>query len=78
MLRVNPEYPSDTAIVYKVELMRLCDDVTKSFDHGSSEIMREISDGRMQTLIKGLLNQLGDWQASLPQDARTDSKYTLS
>lgn len=74
-LRVNPQFPSDIMIIHKLEQMRLCDDVTKSFDHGSCEIMREISDGRMQVLIRGLTRQLEEWEAKLPQEARADSRF---
>lgn len=73
-LRVNPQYPSDTVIIHRLELMRLSDDVNKSFDHGSSEIMREITDGRIQVFVKGLTRQLEELEAQLPQDARGDSK----
>lgn len=73
-LRVNPQYPSDTAILHRMELMKLCDDVNKSFDHGSCEMMREITDGRIQVFIKGLTRQLEELEAQLPQDARGDSK----
>lgn len=73
-LRVNPQYPSDTAIIHRMELLKLCDDVNKSFDHGSSEMMREITDGRIQVFIKGLTRQLDELETQLPQDARADSK----
>ena len=76
-LRANPQFSSDTTIEYHVRVAHIGIDVTKVFDHGSMDAMQGIDDDRMEILVKILDRQLKDVEASLPPEARADSKLHI-
>jgi hypothetical protein len=65
-LASDPQHFSDTTLIYQVRSMRLSEEATYTFDHGSKERISELSDEKIQILHRALSNQLEDWKTSLP------------
>ena len=65
-ISVNPHQPSDATMIHYLLVLRSSDDVTKSFDHGSSAKMQAMPDERIQVLLKALSRQFNDWKNALP------------
>ncbi|EXJ80913.1 hypothetical protein A1O3_07201 [Capronia epimyces CBS 606.96] len=64
-LAADPQYPSDATLIHQVGSMRLAEQVSVSFDHGSRERVGELSDDKVQLLVKTLVKHLNDYKASL-------------
>ncbi|OAL30291.1 hypothetical protein AYO20_08769 [Fonsecaea nubica] len=65
-LAADPQHPSDTTLVHYVRTLRLAEEVTYHFDHGSKEKVGELTDEKVQILVRALSRQLEDWKAALP------------
>lgn len=73
-LRTHPQYPTDVGLAYCVEPLRLGGIVMESFNHGSVETMQQMNEGKVKYLLKAFIGEFNDWEASLPPQARSESK----
>lgn len=74
-LASDPQHQSDTMLVHRVQHLRIAEEVTRVFDHGSQEKLKEMDDSKIHVLLKALVRQLTDWQSSLPPSAIHDGTY---
>jgi hypothetical protein len=54
--------------------MRIAKEVSSTFDHGSKESESEMSDEKINMLVKAFERQLTDWRSTLPATALADSE----
>ena len=66
-LGADQQHPSDLVLSQYVQQLRIVEDVTKLFEHGSSEVMHDMSDGKIQLLLNAFIRQLSDWRTQLPK-----------
>ena len=66
-LATDPQYASDPTLVHLIRSLRIAEETTYTFDHGSKEKIGELSDEKIQLLVRALSKQTEDWRASLPQ-----------
>lgn len=77
-LASDPQHQSDTVLVHRIQHLRIAEEVTRVFDHGSQEKLKEMDDSRIHILLKALVRQLTDWQSSLPPSATHDGTLSCS
>lgn len=76
-LATDPQYPCDEKLVYMVRQLHFAEQITHAFDQGSREKIRELSDDRINLVVKTLSRQLADWKASLPLSLADDRECHL-
>lgn len=77
-LRADPQFPSDTQLIHFITQKHIAEQITRSFDQGSSEMMQKMDDGKIQVILKALVGQLNEWKSSLPPDALKDGKQIVN
>ena len=68
-LAADPQYPSDPTLIHTVQSLRIAEETTYTFDHGSKEKVGELTDEKIQILVRTLSRETEDWRASLPPGA---------
>jgi hypothetical protein len=78
-LAADPQHPSDITYIHMIRSLRLAEETTHTFDHGSKEKISELSDEKIQILVRTLDRQIEDWRESIPADVFNNiSKCDLS
>ncbi|EXJ62419.1 hypothetical protein A1O7_02854 [Cladophialophora yegresii CBS 114405] len=70
-LVTDPQYCSDPTLIHMVRSMRVAEETTHTFDHGSKEKIGELSDDKIQILVGALCKQTEEWRVSLPHGTFT-------
>ncbi|KAJ9603318.1 hypothetical protein H2200_012096 [Cladophialophora chaetospira] len=65
-LAAYPQHASDTTLIHMIRSLRIAEETTYTFDHGSKERIGELSDEKIQILVKALAKQMEEWRVSLP------------
>ncbi len=65
-LASDPQHFSDSTLVYMTRSLYISQQTTYTFDHGSKEMIGELSDEKIQILVKALAKQMEEWRTSLP------------
>ncbi|KIW70790.1 hypothetical protein PV04_03030 [Phialophora macrospora] len=68
-LAADPQYCTDPTLIHMVRGMRVAEEATHTFDHGSRERIGELSDEKIEILVRALAKQTEEWRASLPPGA---------
>ncbi|ETI23719.1 hypothetical protein G647_05524 [Cladophialophora carrionii CBS 160.54] len=68
-LVTDPQYSTDPTLIHMVRSMRVAEETTHTFDHGSKEKIGELSDDKIQILVGALSKQTEEWRTSLPPGA---------
>ncbi|OAP61373.1 hypothetical protein AYL99_03576 [Fonsecaea erecta] len=68
-LAADPQYPSDTTLIHMIRTLRVAEEITYTFDHGSKEKVGELNDEKIALLVRALSKQIEDWKAALPPGA---------
>ncbi|KAL7936847.1 hypothetical protein V8C35DRAFT_293977 [Trichoderma chlorosporum] len=62
------QYYSDVFLVHHVRALHIGEQISHTFDHGSKEVVDNMSDERLQFLVQTFEKQLDDLQKALPTD----------
>ncbi|OCT50482.1 hypothetical protein CLCR_07438 [Cladophialophora carrionii] len=76
-LVTDPQYSTDPTLIHMVRAMRVAEETTHTFDHGSKEKIGELSDDKIQILVGALSKQTEEWRASLPPGAFTNGTHGI-
>ncbi|OQU97426.1 hypothetical protein CLAIMM_03358 [Cladophialophora immunda] len=68
-LAADPQHPSDTTLIHQIRTLRVAEEITYTFDHGSKEKVGELTDEKIQILVRALSRQIDEWKVSLPHGA---------
>jgi hypothetical protein len=68
-LATDPQYASDPTLIHMVRGMRVAEETTHTFDHGSKEKIGELSDEKIEILVRALAKQTEEWRATVPPGA---------
>ena len=77
-LQELPEYPSDSMLMYLIQLCKLDEDVRELYRMEKSEIHTEASQLRLQLHAKSFKSRLEDWKASIsPSMQQTCKSFVM-
>ncbi|KIX96703.1 uncharacterized protein Z520_07422 [Fonsecaea multimorphosa CBS 102226] len=65
-LAADPQHPSDTMLIHMIHSLRVAEETTYTFDHGSKEKVGEFNDEKIQLLVRALSRQIEEWKNALP------------
>ena len=65
-LATDPQHRSDTTLIHMIRGLRLAEETTHTFDHGSKEKIGELSDEKLQVLVEAQSGQIEAWREGLP------------
>lgn len=65
-LAADPQHYSDTTLIHYIQSLRIAEEITHTFDHGSKEKISELTDEKIQILVRALSKQTEEWRSNLP------------
>lgn len=65
-LAADPQHCSDTTLIHSIRSLRIAEEITYTFDHGSKEKIGELTDEKIQILVRALSKQTEEWRSNLP------------
>ncbi len=77
-LAAAKEVPSDTDLVFHLELTREADRVSTLFNYSETLQPQRMGDEQMQIYLSTFSSKIRDWQARIPATMTEDRKYSVS